>query len=138
MLKNQYTEIFFLNHFPNKVLCNFILHLCHSLMRWHIYCALRSRRFAQNCVKCEHTKHMFPVNIKVVNTRPHEKFVVTKARTEHTQFLTCKGSWMSVKQVDYWVVIYLFISNWFWYLPSTKWITRKLYMIDCKQWIFVS
>ena len=49
---------------------------------------LRSRRknlclrFAQNCVKSEHNKRMFPVNTKVVNTRPHEKFVVTQARTE--------------------------------------------------------
>ena len=49
---------------------------------------LRSRRknlclrFVQNCVKSEHNKRMFPVNTKVVNTRPHGKFVVTQARTE--------------------------------------------------------
>ena len=48
---------------------------------------LRSRqktlclRFAQSCVKSENHRDMFPVNNKIVNTRPHEKYFVTPAKT---------------------------------------------------------
>ena len=48
---------------------------------------LRSRRtrlclnFAIKCVNTEKTSHMFPTNINPVDTRHHETFSVTKART---------------------------------------------------------
>ena len=48
---------------------------------------LRSRRtrlslnFAIKCVNSEKTIHMFPININPVDTRHHETFSVTKART---------------------------------------------------------
>ena len=38
--------------------------------------------FAKKCLKSEKTSDLFPLNIKTVNTRPHEKYVVTRARTE--------------------------------------------------------
>ena len=38
-------------------------------------------RFAQSCVKSENHKDMLPVNNKIVNTRPHEKYFVTPAKT---------------------------------------------------------
>ena len=38
--------------------------------------------FARKCLKSEKTADLFPLNLKVVNTRPHEKFYVTPARTE--------------------------------------------------------
>jgi hypothetical protein len=47
---------------------------------------LRDRRtqlsltFAKKCVKMK--DDLFPLNVKTVNTRPHEKFFVTPARTE--------------------------------------------------------
>ena len=49
---------------------------------------LRSRRkylclkFAQKCVKTGKLSDLFPIIRKNINTRPHEKFHVTKARTE--------------------------------------------------------
>ena len=48
---------------------------------------LRSRRkylclkFAQKCVKTGKLSDLFPINRKNINTRPHEKFHVTKAKT---------------------------------------------------------
>ena len=39
-------------------------------------------RFAQNCTKREKSQDMFPVIEKNVNTRPHEKYFVTPARTD--------------------------------------------------------
>ena len=39
-------------------------------------------RFAQNCTKREKSKDMFPLIEKNVNTRPHEKYFVTPARTD--------------------------------------------------------
>ena len=48
---------------------------------------LRSRRkylclkFAQKCVKTGKLSDLFPINEKNINTRPHEKFYVTRART---------------------------------------------------------
>ena len=38
--------------------------------------------FAKKCTKSEKTSEMFPLNTKVVNTRNHEQFNVTKARTD--------------------------------------------------------
>ena len=38
--------------------------------------------FAKKCVKSEQNRHLFPLNPKLVNTRPHEKFFVTHARTD--------------------------------------------------------
>ena len=38
--------------------------------------------FAKKCLKSEKTSDLFPLNLKLVNTRPHEKFYVTPARTE--------------------------------------------------------
>ena len=49
---------------------------------------LRCRRkylclnFAKKCVKKGSLDDLFPLNMKTVNTRPHEKFFVTKAKTE--------------------------------------------------------
>ena len=49
---------------------------------------LRSRRkylclrFAQKCVKKGKFDDLFPLNSKNVNTRPHEKFYVTRAKTD--------------------------------------------------------
>ena len=48
--------------------------------------SLRDRRtqlsltFAKKCVK--NNDDLFPINFKTVNTRPHEKYFVTPARTE--------------------------------------------------------
>ena len=48
---------------------------------------LRSRRkylclkFAQKCVKTGKLSDLFPINEKNINTRPHEKFYVTRAKT---------------------------------------------------------
>ena len=38
--------------------------------------------FAKKCVKSEQNRHLFPLNPKLVNTRPHEKLFVTHARTD--------------------------------------------------------
>ena len=38
--------------------------------------------FAKKCTKSEKTSEMFPLNKKVVNTRHHEQFNVTHARTD--------------------------------------------------------
>ena len=38
-------------------------------------------RFAKSCVKSEKNQDMFPIKEKVVNTRPHEKYYVTPAKT---------------------------------------------------------
>ena len=49
--------------------------------------SLRSRRkylclkFAQKCVKTGKLSDLFHINRKTVNTRPHEKFHVTRAKT---------------------------------------------------------
>ena len=39
-------------------------------------------KFAQKCVKKGKLSELFPLNAKNVNTRPHEKFYVTKAKTD--------------------------------------------------------
>ena len=50
--------------------------------------SLRDRRtqlsltFAKKCVKSKMTEDLFPLNVKTVNTRPHEKYFVMPARTE--------------------------------------------------------
>ena len=41
-----------------------------------------SLNFAKKCLKTNKTSDLFPLNTKTVNTRPHEKYFVTKARTE--------------------------------------------------------
>ena len=41
-----------------------------------------SLNFAKKCLKNERNKDLFPINIKNINTRPHEKFYVTPARSE--------------------------------------------------------
>jgi hypothetical protein len=41
-----------------------------------------SLNFAEKCLKTNKTSDLFPLNTKTVNTRPHEKYFVTKARTE--------------------------------------------------------
>ena len=38
--------------------------------------------FARKCVKSKSTSWMFPINKQKVETRGHEKFKVTKARTD--------------------------------------------------------
>ena len=38
-------------------------------------------RFAKNCVKTEKNRDMFQKNVKIVNTRPHEEYYVTPAKT---------------------------------------------------------
>ena len=38
--------------------------------------------FARKCLKGKLTVDLFWLNLKLVNTRPHEKFYVTPARTE--------------------------------------------------------
>jgi hypothetical protein len=49
---------------------------------------LRERRknlslnFAKKCLRSDKSQDLFPLNVKNVNTRPHEKFFVTPARTE--------------------------------------------------------
>ena len=49
---------------------------------------LRDRReklslnFAKKCLKSERSQDLFPRTVKTVNTRPHEEFFVTPARTE--------------------------------------------------------
>ena len=39
-------------------------------------------KFAKKCVQKGKLSELFPLNAKNVNTRPHEKFSVTKAKTE--------------------------------------------------------
>ena len=41
-----------------------------------------SHNFAKKCIKSNLSSDLFPLNIKAVNTRPHEKYHVTPARTE--------------------------------------------------------
>ena len=41
-----------------------------------------SHNFAKKCLKSDTSSDLFPLNTKVVNTRPHEKYHVTPARTE--------------------------------------------------------
>ena len=41
-----------------------------------------SLNFAKKCLKNDKTSDIFPLNTKTVNTRPHEKYFVTRARTE--------------------------------------------------------
>ena len=41
-----------------------------------------SIRFCEKVFKNYKTSDFFPVNTKTVNTRPDEKYVVTRARTE--------------------------------------------------------
>ena len=41
-----------------------------------------SLKFAKKCLKNDNTSDLFPLNTKTVNTRPHEKYFVTRARTE--------------------------------------------------------
>ena len=41
-----------------------------------------SHNFAKKCIKTNLSSNLFPLNIKAVNTRPHEKYHVTPARTE--------------------------------------------------------
>ena len=49
---------------------------------------LRQRRtqlslnFAKKCLKSDRMSDLFPLNVKTVNTRPHEKYYVTPAKTE--------------------------------------------------------
>ena len=40
-----------------------------------------SLNFARKCLKSEESADLFPLNVKSVNTRPHEKYYVTPART---------------------------------------------------------
>jgi hypothetical protein len=55
---------------------------------------LRNRRtqlsynFAKKCIKSEKSSDLFPVNVKTVNTRPHEKYFVTPAHTERLAIST--------------------------------------------------
>ena len=41
-----------------------------------------SLNFAKNCLKSDKSSDLFPLNVKTVNTRPHEKYYVTPARTD--------------------------------------------------------
>jgi hypothetical protein len=41
-----------------------------------------SLNFAKKCLRNSKTSDLFPLNTKTVNTRPHEKYFVTRARTE--------------------------------------------------------
>ena len=41
-----------------------------------------SLTFARKCVKSERMNDLFPLNVKSVNTRPHEKYRVIPAKTE--------------------------------------------------------
>ena len=41
-----------------------------------------SLSFAKKCLKNKASKNLFPENVKLVNTRQHEKYFVTPARTE--------------------------------------------------------
>ena len=59
-----------------------------DVLQWAGLDTLTARRtklclnFAKKCIKNERTRSMFPVNQKVVNTRNHELYKVTNARTE--------------------------------------------------------
>ena len=56
--------------------------------------SLRDRRtqlsltFAKKCAKSKMNEDLFPLNVRTVNTRPHEKYFVTPARTESLAKLT--------------------------------------------------
>ena len=41
-----------------------------------------SLSFAKKCIKSDDNADLFPENEKIVNTRPHEKYYVTPAKTE--------------------------------------------------------
>jgi hypothetical protein len=41
-----------------------------------------SLTFAKKCLKSKKNEDLFPLNVKLVNTRQHEKYFVTPARTE--------------------------------------------------------
>ena len=53
-------------------------------VRSHILCvngSICACNAAQKCVKTGKLSDLFPINRKNINTRPHEKFHVTKAKT---------------------------------------------------------